>query len=164
MCVEFSKPNESKYGGCVGASFARLDRIAIASLLLLLTIISEVSSHGAVVDPPPRNAIDNDIPPWSGNVPNPIPGVDAWCPVALDSTLESTLSGMNGQACFWFIGKMSNEIASGHWNRFVITSIEWCQNQSVGMTIWKSDSYNGGFRVFSQQRKPWSGFIRSAGC
>ena len=64
--------------------------------------LSMASGHGAVVDPPPRNSIDSDIPPWSGNVPNPIPGVDAWCPVALDFTPVSTLSGINGQSCFWF--------------------------------------------------------------
>jgi len=67
-------------------------------LLLLLSATPLVSGHGAVVFPPPRNAVDHDIPPWSEAVPDPIPGVDAWCPFAKGSTL----SGSNGQACFWF--------------------------------------------------------------
>jgi len=66
--------------------------------LFLLCFVRKINGHGAVVFPPPRNAVDNNIPPWSGEVPNPIPGVDAWCPVADGSKL----SGKNGQACFWF--------------------------------------------------------------
>ena len=45
-----------------------------------------------------RLPIDHTIPPWTGNVPNPIPGVDAWCPFHNGSDL----TGRNGQACFWF--------------------------------------------------------------
>ena len=71
-------------------------------LLSLSNILGSVWGHGAVVDPPPRNAVDHDIPPWSGDVPNPIPGVDAWCPFVPNSSLNATLSGENGQACFWF--------------------------------------------------------------
>jgi len=67
-------------------------------VVFLLSATSSVSGHGAVVFPPPRNAVDHDIPPWSQGVPDPIPGVDAWCPFAKGSAL----SGSNGQACFWF--------------------------------------------------------------
>ena len=77
-------------------------KVSLLSWLILVAIVGTVWSHGAVVDPPPRNAIDHDIPPWSGGVPNPIPGVDAWCPFASNLTSDSTLSGSNGQACFWF--------------------------------------------------------------
>jgi len=65
---------------------------------LLIFAISKVEGHAAVVYPSPRNAIDHDIPPWSGKVPNPIPGVESWCPFANGTSL----TGSNGQACFWF--------------------------------------------------------------
>ena len=45
-----------------------------------------------------RLPVDHTTPPWTGNVPNPIPGVDAWCPFHNGSAL----TGRNGQACFWF--------------------------------------------------------------
>jgi len=76
-----------------------LNYIMFAIIPLLFIALKETTGHGAVVFPPPRNAVDNDIPPWSGQVPDPIPGVDAWCPV---SGKNNTLSGSNGQACFWF--------------------------------------------------------------
>jgi len=78
-----------------------MERLVTSSLALIPLIfftVPAVTGHGAVVFPPPRNAVDHDLPPWSGGVPNPIPGVDAWCPFANGSTL----SGSNGQACFWF--------------------------------------------------------------
>jgi len=67
-------------------------------LFLLPWLPLLVSGHGAVVHPPPRNRVDSELPPWSGPVPSPLPGVDAWCPVSNGSEL----TGSNGQACFWF--------------------------------------------------------------
>ena len=65
--------------------------------------ITTVSSHGAVVYPPPRNAVDHLLSPWADGVPNPVPAVSNpsegyWCPVPNGTSL----SGANGQACFWF--------------------------------------------------------------
>ena len=45
-----------------------------------------VSGHGAVTFPPPRNNIDHGEKPWSDGVPNPVPAVDDpkngfWCPI-----------------------------------------------------------------------------------
>merc|ERR1711915_15432 len=79
-----------------------LDMIIFLAILGLH--ISFVVGHGAVVYPPPRNRVDYSLPPWSSGVPNPIPAVSNpdegyWCPVP-DG--PSTLSGSNGQACFWF--------------------------------------------------------------
>jgi len=62
-----------------------------------------VQGHGSVVTPPPRQAIDRDLLPWRGPVPNPRPDVESktgWCPVP--SPIDGTVSGRNGQACFWF--------------------------------------------------------------
>ena len=59
-----------------------------------------VASHGAVVDPPPRQAVDRDLRPWSGPLPKELPGVDiapAWCPVA---GKDGPLSGQNAQGKF----------------------------------------------------------------
>lgn len=70
----------------------------IIILVLFVLTITRVVGHGAVVFPPPRNAVDHDISPWNGPVPEPIPGVKAWCPISNGSTL----SGVNGQSCFWF--------------------------------------------------------------
>jgi len=70
-------------------------------ILIALSIIGfwQTLGHGAVVFPPPRNAIDSDLAPWNGSVPSPIPGVNAWCPM---SGTNGSLTGANGQACFWF--------------------------------------------------------------
>eukprot|EP01065_Artemidia_motanka_P022808 TRINITY_DN269_c2_g1_i1.p1 TRINITY_DN269_c2_g1~~TRINITY_DN269_c2_g1_i1.p1 ORF type:complete len:539 (+),score=158.47 TRINITY_DN269_c2_g1_i1:54-1619(+) len=64
----------------------------------LLSAAVGAAGHGAVVIPPPRQAVDRDLAPWNGPVPAVIPGVDAWCPVPWNGNL----SGHNGQACFWF--------------------------------------------------------------
>ena len=47
---------------------------------LLLSLVVETTAHGAVTIPPPRNAIDADLPPWNLTVPElPIP-FEFWCP------------------------------------------------------------------------------------
>ena len=71
--------------------------------IVLATVIMSTHGHGAIVHPPSRNAIDKDLAPWDGPVPNPVPGVKSWCPIPLDhADGKSSLSGSNGQACFWF--------------------------------------------------------------
>jgi len=63
---------------------------------------TRVAGHGAVVWPPPRNGVDRDLHPWNGPVPENPPSVESdtgWCPVP---ARDGTLSGQNGQACFWF--------------------------------------------------------------
>ena len=64
----------------------------------------EVTSHGAVTFPPPRNAIDGDKPPWNGAVPKTKLGGEpfgGWCPFPAGGN-STELSGANGQSCFWF--------------------------------------------------------------
>jgi len=72
------------------------------NLLYISTIcIALVFSHGSLVQPPPRNAIDNILPywnqdppsDWSHHVDTPI------CPV---SESLHKLSLRQGQSCFWF--------------------------------------------------------------
>ena len=80
-------------------------RDAIRALCLTL-VVRQTTGHGAVVYPPPRNAVDSDVLPWSGPVPSDPPGVESatgWCPVW--SEQEGKISGQNGQACFWVRGR-----------------------------------------------------------
>ena len=74
----------------------------VAKLVGALAILSRVDGHGAVVNPPPRQAIDRDLSPWKGPVPDHQPNVESktgWCPVP---DAYGRISGQNGQACFWF--------------------------------------------------------------
>lgn len=74
----------------------------IVSAVTLFSYVSTVMGHGAVVFPPPRNAIDKDLAPWNGPVPAHPPAVESktgWCPVP---ARNGTVTGQNGQACFWF--------------------------------------------------------------
>ena len=68
--------------------------------LLLVGALDLCAAHGAVVYPPPRNAVDRDLHPWNGTVPANPPSVESktgWCPVA---DRKGNVSGQNGQACF----------------------------------------------------------------
>lgn len=71
--------------------------------LLFLLLPPGCHGHGAVVFPPPRQAVDKNLAPWNGTVPAHPPNVESktgWCQVVNAST--GKLSGQNGQACFWF--------------------------------------------------------------
>ena len=71
-------------------------------IAVCLGYIAIASGHGAVVIPPPRQAIDRSLAPWNGTVPVPRPNVESktgWCPVPAS---DGHVSGQNGQACFWF--------------------------------------------------------------
>ena len=66
-----------------------------------------VLSHGSMVEPAPRNAVDKNDPYWAG----PGPASAAWshhvdtpiCPVSASvGGLEGNLSLRQGQSCFWF--------------------------------------------------------------
>jgi hypothetical protein len=37
-------------------------------VLPLALLVGRAAGHGAVVRPPPRNAVDRDLPPWNGPV------------------------------------------------------------------------------------------------
>jgi len=85
-----------------------MDQLLYTALLFLL-FFSTVNGHGSMVYPPPRNAIDHDLSPWNGSVPSgSLSGNvnSGWCVVPNSSAPISKsgarLSGMNGQACFWF--------------------------------------------------------------
>lgn len=79
-------------------------RLLIAAMNLALAV-----GHGAMVIPPPRNAIDNDIAPWNAPVPvvegsvptttSPLcPMPDARAPM----TAAGRITAANAQACFYF--------------------------------------------------------------
>ena len=76
--------------------------VAARVLGLVALLVRRVASHGAVVFPPPRNAVDSDVMPWAGAVPRDPPGVESatgWCPAW--SEREGKVTGQNGQSCFW---------------------------------------------------------------
>lgn len=77
-------------------------RQGLAVAAILTSLAPCANGHGAVTYPPPRNAVDKDLAPWNGPVPAKDPSVEShtgWCPVA---DPNGTVSGRNGQACFWF--------------------------------------------------------------
>ena len=81
---------------------AKMSGALVVVALAIVQSARVADAHGAVVDPPPRQAIDRNLPPWNGPVPKALPNVDkapAWCAVAGE---DGQLSGQNAQACFWF--------------------------------------------------------------
>ena len=73
-------------------------RLALA--LVCLAVFAD--GHGAVTQPPSRNAIDGKVHPWNGTVPDSVPFM-FWCASPdKHSTDARKVSGVNGQACFWF--------------------------------------------------------------
>jgi len=79
---------------------------SVLAALVALNLATTVSGHGAVVFPPPRNAVDKDLAPWNGTVPCSVskrcPSVETatgWCPVP---NSDGKVTGQNGQSCFWF--------------------------------------------------------------
>jgi hypothetical protein len=68
--------------------------------LAILALVAAADAHGAVVHPPPRNAVDRDLAPWNAPMPNHLPPVEgSLCP-APDA--NGKITGELGQACFWF--------------------------------------------------------------
>ena len=68
----------------------------------LLFTLATVEAHGAVTQPPSRNAIDGAVLPWNGSVPDEVPFM-FWCASPDAASLDRRkVSGVNGQACFWF--------------------------------------------------------------
>ena len=63
-----------------------------------------VDAHGAVTIPPPRQAADGKLAPWSGAVPTGDKDFLPWCPFPSASAAGKdpyNLTGSNGQACYW---------------------------------------------------------------
>jgi hypothetical protein len=77
-----------------------------AAVAVCLILAGVVPQHGAMTRPRPRNAVDGDVPPWSGAVPTTKLGglpFTGWCPFPdANSSHPLNLTGANGQACFWF--------------------------------------------------------------
>ena len=48
-------------------------RSSISSYLCISTLAPLVAGHGDI----PRNAVDSNLSPWNGAVPNPVPAVSA---------------------------------------------------------------------------------------
>lgn len=74
-----------------------------ARALAAAALAGAAAGHGAVSFPRPRQAIDGNVAPWNGTVPAyPIPFM-FWCATPdAGSTQPHNLTGVNGQACFWF--------------------------------------------------------------
>ena len=47
---------------------------AVVTAVAALTLAGLVDGHGAVVNPPPRNAVDKDLAPWNGPPPCHVTG------------------------------------------------------------------------------------------
>ena len=74
--------------------------VTVATMLWFVAPLA-VHGHGSVVHPPPRQAIDRDLKPWSGAMPKVFPNVESktgLCPVP--GSADGKPSGQNGQACF----------------------------------------------------------------
>ena len=72
--------------------------LRVAALAATATL---VASHGAVVKPPPRNAVDKDLHPWNGPVTS-TPSVESMTGFCPSVDANGTLTYANGQSCFWF--------------------------------------------------------------
>jgi hypothetical protein len=72
----------------------------------LLLLASQAYGHGAVTQPPSRNAIDGRVNtavhPWNASVPESVPFM-FWCASPDGESQDPRkVSGISGQACFWF--------------------------------------------------------------
>jgi hypothetical protein len=72
-------------GAMIDARAAMVATTPMVRATLALVLVASVDAHGAVTIPPPRQALDADLAPWSGAVPSPIPfgegsdGSQFWC-------------------------------------------------------------------------------------
>ena len=90
-----------------------LKLIALLTALLALTGPALVAGHGAVIWPPPRNAIDKDVAPWNRAPPSQDDdrggdgsgdggGEDVnGANFCIHPDRHGRPSNSNGQACFW---------------------------------------------------------------
>lgn len=70
--------------------------------LVVAAGVPVVLGHGAMTQPRSRNAIDSTVHPWNGSVPEEVPFM-FWCAAPdANSTDPRKVSGLAGQACFWF--------------------------------------------------------------
>ena len=74
-----------------------------AVLVALALFVAGAEGHAAMVFPPPRNAVDRDLPPWN----QPMPNDKNWdhhvdTPICPHGGDDGNLTLSNGQSCFWF--------------------------------------------------------------
>ena len=74
-----------------------------AVLVALALFVAGADGHAAMVFPPPRNAVDRDLPPWN----QPMPNDKNWdhhvdTPICPHGGDDGNLTLDNGQSCFWF--------------------------------------------------------------
>ena len=74
--------------------------ILAAAAAAALSLALEVQGHGAVVRPPPRNAVDKDLAPWSGPVVKGTPSVESKTGLCPSVDENGNLTYANGQSCF----------------------------------------------------------------
>eukprot|EP01052_Picozoa_sp_SAG31_P002981 SAG31_NODE_109_length_24587_cov_111.480848_12_plen_232_part_00 len=69
------------------------------SWLTLGLCLESVTAHGSLIFPPPRNAIDSTVPPWSTRGTFPTTGSD---PPLACNCVNGSHGCWPGQSCFWF--------------------------------------------------------------
>ena len=70
-------------------------------LIFLATFVAGADAHGAMTQPKSRNAIDGQVAPWNGSVPESVPFM-FWCAAPDSSSSDPRkVSGAHGQACFF---------------------------------------------------------------
>jgi hypothetical protein len=76
---------------------------AAACALAALAAWPAVDGHSSLLIPPPRNAVDKDLPPWSkGSFGQGSFGDDAWGCNCINATTKGPVPCEVGQSCFWF--------------------------------------------------------------
>jgi len=107
----------------------------LGRLMLAGVLLPFAAGHGAVTIPPPRQAIDEDLSPWNGSVPDLVP-FEFWCAFPTAAAVGKdprNVSGANGQACFWFSNGCD-------------ISCDACDG-STGQAIWPTFVYTGAGTV-----------------
>lgn len=72
-------------------------------MLPAVATLAAAIGHGMMVIPPPRNTIDNNIPPWStATTPNRVPGGGLGNGLCYAPATAPNATVSASQACFWF--------------------------------------------------------------
>jgi len=75
-------------------------RFAVFLLYFLSGLTPFVTGHGSLIMPPPRNAIDSELPEWHNEKNLPMTG---WIePFSCQCTNGTEFFCNSGQSCFWF--------------------------------------------------------------
>ena len=101
-------------------------------VLLTFLFTQHVESHGSLIMPPTRNAIDSELPAWSkGKHPNTgwIEPYNCRCVNGTDAECNS------GQSCFWFSQGCTIGCSKCDGNGTRLPNFDHCPNESIKPTI-----------------------------